>query len=74
MDAKVFQSMASQSSELKPNARDFMVSSLGDVSLDEVLVSFENLQSLGCLSVTNREAWNPVITNRGKLLFRALAN
>lgn len=74
MDARVFQSMAGQSGELQPNARDFVVRSLGNVSLDEILVSFDNLQSLGCVSNVNRDAWNPIITNRGKLLFKALAN
>jgi hypothetical protein len=74
MDARVFEAIAAQSGELSPNARDFVVGRLGNVSLDEVLVSFENLQSVGCVSCLNRDVWNPAITNRGKLLYKALAN
>ncbi|MGJ4933688.1 Abi-alpha family protein [Bradyrhizobium sp. HKCCYLRH3083] len=73
MDAVVFEVMASQTGDLSPNARDFVVAKLGSrSSLEEVLVSFENLEQLGCISRMNRDAWNPIITNRGKLLYRAL--
>jgi hypothetical protein len=36
MDARVFEAIAAQSGELSPNARDFVVGRLGNVSLDEV--------------------------------------
>jgi Abortive infection alpha len=74
MDAVIFEAMASVSGEMSPNARDFVVAKLaGKTSIDETLVSFENLQNLGCISTVNRDVWNPAITSRGKLLYRALA-
>lgn len=73
MDALVFEAMATTFDDLKPNARDFVLGKLGGTaSIEEILVSFENLQTLGCISSVNRDAWNPIITNRGKLLYKAL--
>jgi abortive infection alpha-like protein len=75
MDALVFEVMASvPAGLLSPNARDYVVARLvGKAYIEEVLVSFENLEALGCISAVNRDAWNPIVTNRGSLLFKALA-
>ncbi|MGY4312928.1 Abi-alpha family protein [Bradyrhizobium sp. JR3.5] len=73
MDALVFEAMAAPIGDLKPNARDFVLAQLqSKSSIEEILVSFENLQSLGCISNVNRDSWNPVLSNRGRLLYRAL--
>jgi hypothetical protein len=72
MDAQVFQVMGGTPHNLvKPNARDFVVETLRS-PMEEVLVSFENLQEMGCLSASGRDAWDPIVTNRGQLLYQAL--
>ncbi len=72
MDARVFELMGRTPANLVvPNARDFVTTSLR-IPMEETLVSFENLERIGCLSSVNRDVWNPILTSRGVLLFKAL--
>lgn len=42
------------------------------LSMPEVLLSFDNLIAFGCISNISRDPWNPIITNKGTLLYVAL--
>ena len=73
MDAVVFDALASQpANRISPNARDFVISKT-NISLSEVVLSLENLAQLGCVSVLGRQPWDPILTTKGELLYRALA-
>ena len=70
LDALILQKMATATGTLAPNARDFLKGALG-VTEGEIMVSFENMTSFGLL-FPNAEKFNPHITDKGALLFKAI--
>jgi hypothetical protein len=72
-DAVILQKMGESSvgGLLKPNARDFLQASL-KLPLNEIMVSFDNLQQLG-LTSAQTERFNPFVTEKGALFLSAVA-
>jgi hypothetical protein len=72
-DAEVLQILGTVSGEPAPNPRDY-VKAQTKRSEDEVMVSFENLINLGCLTQPNTgEMWKPLMAWRGRLLLAAVS-
>jgi hypothetical protein len=72
-DAEVLHILGTVSGQPAPNPRDY-VKAQTKRSEDEVMVSFENLIELGCLSQPNTgEAWKPLMASRGRLLLAAVS-
>jgi Abortive infection alpha len=73
LDARVLEEVnKNQSGQWAPSGRDVIKDTL-KVSQDEVLVSFENLTKVGCLSwPAHGPHINPIITSLGKLLMQAV--
>lgn len=69
LDAAVLQAMGSASGQLKPNARDYIHSSLG-LDLKEIMVSFDALQRLG-LIYAGHQHFDPHVTDKGALFLLA---
>lgn len=71
LDAVVLQKMVEAGSGvLNPSARDYLRSSL-ELSTREILLSFDNLKSLGLLNPTAEPA-NPQVSDKGHLLIEAV--
>jgi hypothetical protein len=71
LDAVVLQRMVEAGpGTLGPNARDFLRKSL-ELSIREILLSFDNLKKLGLLDPTADPA-NPQVSDRGHLLIEAI--
>jgi hypothetical protein len=71
-DAVVLEKIGSAigAGQIKPNVRDFIHTSL-NLELPEIMVSFDNLTSLGLL-FSQQERFNPHITDKGALFLRAI--
>lgn len=71
IDASILRIMGETTGALKPNAREFVASSL-NISTMEVMVSFQALEDLRCLW-HQHETFNPMLTDRGRLILAAVA-
>lgn len=73
-DADVLQILGAVPGVPAPNPRDYVIAQTKR-SEDEVMVSFENLVELGCLSYPNTgERWKPHMASRGRLLLSAVSS
>jgi Abortive infection alpha len=72
-DVLVFEAVAANpSGNWVPNGRDSITAGLR-CSLEEVLVSFDNLEKIGCINFPDHPKINPTVTPLGKVLLRAVA-
>ncbi len=71
IDALVLQMIGDASGPLKPSVRDYVAGTLR-IQVPEVMVSFEALEELKCLW-HQTEIFNPIITDRGRLILAAVA-
>jgi abortive infection alpha-like protein len=69
-DALVLEAIGSSVGNLQPNARDY-VHARARLPLNEVMVSFDNLRTLGLL-FAQAETFNPHITDKGVLFLQAV--
>ncbi len=71
-DVLVFREVyANPSGNWTPNGRDFMVSKLQS-SQEEVLVSFDNLVRLKCITFVSQPPINPIVAPLGRMLMNAV--